>query len=107
MSIVTPIKSAMLLPQTHYDAIAHIQRLGIIISLQRRYAVNVEYCGQVYQLQVVVMRRGELNKGNYKPDSIKRVDFYPMGKAADQLRELQSIIRELDALLIPPTGDAA
>lgn len=107
MSTVTPIRPMPAIPQTHYDAMAYIQSLAIVVSLQNRYVVNVEYCGHIHQLRVAVMRRSELKQGNYKADATTRVDYDPMENPAEKMRQLHTITRELEDLLTPPTGDDA
>lgn len=97
------------LTQAHRDAMAYIQDLAITISLQATYAVSTEYAGHVHTFNVDVMLFSDTALGNFKARKVLYVSLPGrapyMGEQA--LRELQAIARELEALLTPPTGDAA
>ncbi|QPI64440.1 hypothetical protein [Vreelandella venusta] len=109
MSNVTPIQSAGLLPQAHRDAMAYIQNLAITISQRGVHAVNAEYCGQIHQFSVCVLRFSEIAEGRFKADVSMRIQMPSHTRFAtnNALEELQAIARELEALLIPPTGGTA
>ncbi|QHD48460.1 hypothetical protein [Vreelandella aquamarina] len=100
---------APVLTQAHRDAMAYIQDLAITITMQGTYAVSAEYSGHVHTFNVDVMLFSDTALGNYTARKVMYVslpgDAPYMGEQA--LPELQGIARELEALLTPPTGDAA
>lgn len=100
---------APVLTQEHRDAMAYIQDLAITITMQGTYAVSTEYTGHVHTFNVDVMLFSDTALGNYRARKVMYVSLpgrVPyMGEQA--LSELQAIARELEALLTPPTGDAA
>lgn len=100
---------APVLTQAHRDAMAYIQDLAITITMQGVYCVSAEYAGvgQVFRASVLLF--SELAKDNFKAHQSYAV-YLPgierwVGHAA--LDELQAVARALEALLTPPTGDAA
>lgn len=109
MSTVTQISAPSVLTQAHRDAMAHIQDLAITITMQGTYAVSTEYAGHVHTFNVDVMLFSDTALGNY---SARKVMYAGLPgdapyKGEQALSELQAIARELEALLTPPTGDAA
>lgn len=109
MSTVTPIQPTSTLTQAHRDAMAYIQDLAITITLQGVYCVSAEYSGVGHGFRVSVLLFSELAKENYKAH--RSFNVYLPGvercEGHNALEELQVIARELEALLIPPTGGNA
>ncbi|NDL70530.1 hypothetical protein [Vreelandella alkaliphila] len=109
MTAVTPIHNTPVMTQAHRDAIAHVQDLAISISQQGTYAVFIDYDGNVQWLDARWVHHAKINNGNYQSDASHRIKL--PARLPDQghraLAELQALARELEALLIPPTGDDA
>ncbi|MFS8175005.1 hypothetical protein [Vreelandella titanicae] len=109
MSTIAHLPATNVLTQAHRDAMAYIQDLAITISQQGTYAVSTEYAGHVHTFNVDVMLFSDTALGNYMARKVMYASLpgraLYMGEQA--LRELQDIARELEALLTPPTGDAA
>ncbi|HCR96877.1 MAG: hypothetical protein ACTH5L_05950 [Halomonas sp.] len=89
------------IPQAHRDAIAHIQALALPVSThsQGGHWVSVDFSGMLLQLNVTVGRRSDL----HNPTAVSTtysVYLPPCQRAAhDSLEKLQSIARDLEALL--------
>jgi hypothetical protein len=109
MSTIAHLPATNVLTQAHRDAMAYIQDLAITISLQGAYAVFSDYDGNVQWLEVRWRRCAEMKNGNYRADNSHRIALpgqHP-DQGHDALPQLQALARELEALLTPPTGDAA
>ncbi|WP_447043944.1 hypothetical protein [Vreelandella sp. H-I2] len=113
MSTVTPIQSAAALTQAHRDVMAYIQDLAITVSLQGEHAINAQYIGHTHEFEVHAYRRNQLKAKNFQAD--RRFGIQLPGMPVEHwhedyshsLIELQTVARELEALLTPPTGDDA
>lgn len=99
------------LTQEHRDAMAYIQDLAITISQQSTYKVHVDYSGINHGFTAYVALSEDVDKGNFKARTVINVhlpgDSQWPWMGANALEELQAMARELEALLTPPTGDAA
>lgn len=108
MNTVTQLPTPVL-TQAHRDAMAYIQNLAITISQQGIYAVFIDYDGNVQWLDIRWIHHAKINNSNYQSDGSHRIKL--PGRMPDQghraLAELQTLARELEALLIPPTGGTA
>jgi hypothetical protein len=109
MTTVTPIQPTNVLTQAHRDAMAYIQDLAITITHQGVYCVSAEYTGVGHGFRVNVLLFTELAKENYKAHQTFNVYLPGLERCAGHhaLEELQATARELEALLIPPTGGNA
>lgn len=102
---------APVLTQAHRDAMAYIQDLAITISQQGTYAAHASYSAINHEYTAHVVLFADVDKGNFKARTLINVDLpghhqWP-STGANALEELQAMARELEALLTPPTGDAA
>jgi len=97
------------LTQAHRDAMAYIQELAITITLQGVYCVSAEYAGVGHVSRASVLLFSELAKDNFKAHQSYTVYLPGIERCAGHaaLDELQAVARALEALLTPPTGDAA
>lgn len=99
------------LTQAHRDAMAYIQDLAITISQQGTYAVHVSYSGINHEYTAHVVLFEDVDKGIFKARTVINAhlpghrQWSWMGATA--LEDLQAMARKLEALLTPPTGDAA
>lgn len=111
MSTVTPIQPAGLLTQAQRNAMARIQDLAITISMQGTHAVHVSYSGISHEFTAHAVLFEDVEQGHFKARTVINVhlpgnpNWSWMGVGA--LEELQSMARELESLLTPPTGDDA
>lgn len=100
---------APVLTQAHRDAMAYIQDLAITITQQGIYAVSAEYIGHIHSFRADVLLFSEIEKGNWKAN--QNLQTILPGRTSfaghEALEQLQATARELEALLTPPTGDAA
>lgn len=108
MTIVAQLPAPSL-TQAHRDAMAYIQELAITITQQGTYAVTAEYAGHTHEFSVHVLLLTEIEQRNFKAHTTLNVHL--PGRCAwmgaNALEELQAMARKLEALLTPPTGDAA
>lgn len=97
------------LTQAHRDAMAYIQELAITITLQGVYCVSAEYAGVGHVFRASVLMFSELAKENFKAHQSYTVYLPGLERCAGHaaLDELQATACALEALLTPPTGDAA
>ncbi|CAO1663451.1 hypothetical protein NYA30BAC_01961 [Halomonas sp. NYA30] len=109
MNTIARIPAPSVLTQAHRDAMAYIQELAITTSMHGVYSVSAEYTGVGHAFRVSVLLFSELAKENFK--ALKSFCVYLPGlerlAGNSSLEELQNIARELEALLIPPTGGNA
>lgn len=109
MNKIVHIPAPTVLTQGHRRDMAYIQELAITISMLGVYSVSAEYTGVGHAFRVSVLLFSELAKENFK--ALKSFCVYLPGlqrlAGNNSLEELQSIARELEALLIPPTGGSA
>lgn len=109
MSTIVHIHDPNVLTQAHRDAMAYMQELATTITMQGVYCVSAEYTGVGHAFRASVLLFSELAKENFKSRQSFCVYLPGIDRWAGHsaLEELQAIARELEALLPPPTGDAA